>query len=196
MRELMQCHLDDPMVQNGKVGFTHWPAEDEKGIKGNCDVCGAELEYVKDSTYPILAVACRGCKQDWIPPIQFEPKVVAPVDTCDECGGPRRGRGYAHKDGCSEATGAAATKEVETCDKCGGPRRGRGFMHTDSCPTRQQPEKKELPTCETCGGTKRGRGFSHKPDCPVLLQRQQEQAAQSSKRTRSKGRPKGRRPRL
>lgn len=199
MRELIKCHLDDPAVQHGKVGFTRKPADGEDGIKGNCDVCGEELEYVKDALYPILAVACRGCEPKWIPAVQVSPRQAdAPVETCDECGGPRKGKGFSHAEDCSAAPTPQAPKVVETCDQCGGARRGRGFMHTDECPARPQPqqEKKDLPKCESCGGTKRGRGFSHEPDCPVLKERQAKQAAQTPKRTRAKARPKGRRPRL
>lgn len=191
MRELIQCHLDDPKAENGKVGFARVPGDEEEGIKGACDVCGQELRYVKDNLYDILAVACRDCQHDWIPPIKYEPKAQAVTenDVCDECGGPRRGRGYSHEESCSAIK---ANKVVETCEECGGARRGRGFMHTDECPNRKvQPERKDLPTCEHCGGTKKGRGFSHAEDCPVLKEREQTKSSR-----KPKSRPKGRRPRL
>jgi len=51
---------------------------------------------------------------------------------CEECNGPRKGRGWIHKDGCSKKS-PVFQKTQRACSKCGGSALGRGFRHTESC---------------------------------------------------------------
>lgn len=94
--------------------------------------------------------------------------------TCVECGGPKRGRGFTHKQGCSLAKGVSIPKvpgSVVTCPGCGGPAKGRGFTHKNDCPEIAKrmaavaAVEASKPKCPECGGMKRGRGFSHQESC-------------------------------
>lgn len=182
MQEI-KTHLADPMTEHGKMGFTRPPKPDEDHETANCDVCGTELQFVKDSLYPIKAVACPGCQPNWIPVPRYEPKsaVVASEsrpETCPDCGGKRAGRGYAHNEGCDVAT-VKPKGEVKTCPACGGPKRGKGYTHKPDCSdvkarqeaatkVRQEAASKPVETCAACGGPKRGKGYTHKPGCSTL----------------------------
>ena len=189
--EYIKAHLGDKMVLHGKVGFVAIATDDdEKTETAACDVCGKEYTYVPDKLYPVEAVACKDCKTDWIPPVRSEP-VAATLDdrpeTCPDCGGPRKGRGYAHSEDCPTLP---ANKPVKTCDDCGGPASGKGYAHKPDCPTQQ---KKVVETCDKCGGPKRGRGFTHKDDCP---EKQKSVKAKKPTKAKAKKRPAVRRPRL
>lgn len=65
-----------------------------------------------------------------IAPAPSKPKV------CPECKGQRRGRGYAHAEGCSQDSRNTVVhydKDKAVCPECKGTRRGRGFAHRDGC---------------------------------------------------------------
>lgn len=163
MRETIQCHLNDSMVFGGKVGLTFTPRDDESYEEGYCDVCEKPLKYVKDFLlYPILAVACRDCRQDWIPKIEIQPI----ADVREKC--------------------IVTNSATETCPDCGGLRRGRGFTHARDCPGLQknQEQVKPVDTCEKCSGPRRGRGFRHKNDCPIVVERQKVAVKRSTSRVR------------
>jgi hypothetical protein len=169
MDNSIQCHLDDPAVPNGKVGFTRKARDEETYLELPCDVCGISLKFIEHPDYNILAVACMGCQQNWIPCVQYQPKSTVPNTN--------EGEKPINK-----------VKDI-TCPKCGGLRKGRGYTHKSDCPSKSQ--KKELSICPECGGTKRGRGFSHKENCPILAKQNMPQARLKT----SKGR-RGRKPRI
>jgi len=55
--------------------------------------------------------------------------------TCPECGGHKRGRGFAHNKNCSldAKNKLAKTEATEVCPLCGGRKKGRGFIHANDC---------------------------------------------------------------
>ena len=74
------------------------------------------------------------------------PKAAKPP--CAGCGGPARGKGYAHQDvGGQPCPNAPKPKpaSTETCPHCGGSKRGRGFAHQDGggkpCPATSREPK-------------------------------------------------------
>jgi hypothetical protein len=62
------------------------------------------------------------------------------VETCPQCGGSKRGKGYSHTDECPSKQKPSTT--TETCPKCGGSKRGRGFSHADGCSEKQKAQAK------------------------------------------------------
>jgi hypothetical protein len=186
---LIYARLDDPKVQGGVIGLLSSPGPE----KGTCEGTGEDISYCPHPFHPVLAVAkdmdaariagwFERIQDERILPVTAEDKslesptpaiVVVKADTCSECGGPRRGRGYTHKEGCSLNSRASASKSNEVCSGCGGPRRGRGYTHKKGCrldsriilKQQQQQRQSNGETCPECGGTKRGRGFRHTEEC-------------------------------
>jgi hypothetical protein len=195
--EVIQAHLNDPRTPHGKIGFvTVATADDENTAPGACDVCATKYTYVPDKTYPVDAIACKDCKTDWVPSLPvYDPRVIVAKDddrpeTCPDCGGSRKGRGYAHAAECSTLP---ANKPVKTCEACGGPASGKGYAHKPDCSTQK---KKTVVTCSKCGGPRRGRGYTHTADCP---EKQAAIAKAAAKVTKAKKRPRmlrARKPRL
>jgi len=79
-------------------------------------------------------------KAPWdFPILQEAPKDSASQKgekTCPLCGGPARGRGYAHEETCSEIQ---KKSEKRVCSECGGSAKGRGFNHIGECSLKTQP---------------------------------------------------------
>lgn len=151
------ARFNDSMVLGGKVGMVVTPGPEI----GTCEGTGEELSYRPDCLYEVLGVAKdlnAARAAGWFDrPVEMTPDpipepqvVVKEEDTegkadfpkparrdelCPECGGPRRGRGYAHKDGCSKDSRRMQqqNRSNETCPECGGMKRGRGFSHKPGC---------------------------------------------------------------
>ena len=88
---------------------------------------------------------------------------------CPECSGIKKGRGYAHVNGCSldKRASTRVRPEKPNCPVCNGPAVGRGFSHAEGCSNIKVKSDKPKETCPSCGGIKRGRGFSHTDQCHI-----------------------------
>lgn len=153
MPEFIFAKLDDPMVHGGKVGLLETPGP-ETGI---CEATGETVSYESDKFYEVLGVAKdldAARNAGWFIPFAPDPKpevveekkpqasrpslargLKQKDEFCPECGGRRRGRGYAHEDGCSKDSRRIQqeNRSDETCPECGGSKRGRGFSHKPGC---------------------------------------------------------------
>jgi len=110
-----------------------------------CKGCGKDQNYTKPKLGTIVLLACGsecGKKIGFVKAVDTSKftnpaKPDKPINTniCPTCKGPSKGRGYQHKDDCSEkATNQTpVTDKPEKCSECGGQKRGRGYKHTDKC---------------------------------------------------------------
>ncbi len=160
--------LDDPKLPFMKVGILR-PSDD--GIDTECLVCEKPLKTHKDKLYEIIDVFCsKKCLSQGYPLVEVPSfDMVATKSqrgSCESCGGPPRGRGWIHKEGCSTLT---EVKPSRKCEECGGIARGRGYIHTEGCSKKAVQPQKSNRFCPVCNGPARGRGFIHSKACKGSL---------------------------
>jgi hypothetical protein len=116
----------------------------EEAVKVNCCVCNKEHLVKKADTQNADQYWCNhDCylKQPYPFPViaPFSKKEKKVTETCPACGGPARGRGFTHEDGCSELL-KKKENEKGPCPECGGPSQGRGWVHTNpNCSLKTKP---------------------------------------------------------
>jgi hypothetical protein len=177
---IVYVKVQDPKVADPKCrvfSLANNGTKPENLHEGDCIGCGCHLKFDGQLfDHDILLLACSGCGVkvlDFPTPAAFVPSAMKEKaesnpdkpETCPDCDGPMRGRGYAHNDGCP----VLKVHVVEKCSVCGGPKRGRGYIHTPNCSIKTTPkidtDNTPKSVCPKCGGPKRGRGFTHNPEC-------------------------------
>ncbi len=158
--------LDDPKLPFAKVGIVRCSSSDE-GIDTQCLVCEKPLKILKDKLYPIIDVFCgEKCLSQGYESIEVPSSDVVVTknqrDVCESCGGPARGRGWVHKEGCPEL---AEVKPSRKCEECGGGAKGRGYRHLDRCSKKISQPQKSKRFCLKCNGPAQGKGFIHVKGC-------------------------------
>jgi len=103
-----------------------------------CDECAHDAGY-----YPVRPVEVAPAPVEVEPEPQEEVKEEKPKPppgpkkgNCPECDGPPRGRGWAHEEGCTKATGLKDPNRKPNkgpCPVCGGAPYKRGWIHTEGC---------------------------------------------------------------
>lgn len=163
---------------------------DPRGKEGKCANCGLVFYFVPDPNEIIHEMACTlACERElgWYPkrpsftpqpkpvvtetPVSDgEKKIIIPQPkvraACQECGGPAKGRGFTHKEGCSLS---CKSKLVVTAQK---PEKRMESVVTESPAVTESPvpETSEVPkadVCQKCGGPAKGRGYKHVEGCEL-----------------------------
>lgn len=146
-RRTIFVHVDDPQLpaSGGRLALIREVkvSDDTQNVSGiRCSVCGFETRVLSSDIRNCDLFWCsQDCfkKQPWRAnriPVVKKNDIGQEVKTCEKCGGPARGRGFAHTDDCPEVLAKTSKK---TCPECGGPAKGRGFKHEENCSLKTQP---------------------------------------------------------
>jgi len=146
-RRVIYAHYNDHMLQatDGKMILFPEPKTDcvDDLDVVRCYSCGVEISVRKKDIKDCDRFWCSNeCykKSPWeFPPIitsKKESEIQTEEKVCPKCGGPARGRGFAHTEDCEDVI---KKTEKRTCPECGGPAKGRGFKHRDNCSLKTQP---------------------------------------------------------
>ncbi len=131
------------LIEDPKLSFlkTTLLRTSDEGKKAQCTSCGKTVFLKETSIHPITDVFCsNSCYINVHEFLPIPPESTAPQQSsykavnsekCEKCGGKRKGKGWAHNEGCSLDTRPKGPKSF--CPKCNGPARGRGFIHTTNC---------------------------------------------------------------
>ena len=131
--------IEDPKLSFLKTTFLR---TNNEGKLATCSFCNKKIHIKDTPQHPIIDVfcskACYASGHEFLPfpteSIVSRPNSYKAVNAekCSECGGKRRGKGWAHNEGCSLDTRPRGPKSF--CPECQGGARGRGYIHYDNCP--------------------------------------------------------------